>query len=62
MCQEIPSIQFQLIDKSVFYQLEMKVLLNGKAIKNFTSITAFFIQQEENIYMLSSQRDAAISE
>lgn len=62
ICQEIPSIQFQLIEKSAFYQLEMKVLLNGKAIKNFTSITAFFIQQEENIYMLSSQRDAAMSE
>jgi hypothetical protein len=40
----------------------MKVLLNGKAIRNFKPITAFFIQPEENIYMLSSQRDAAMSE
>lgn len=62
ICQEIPSIQFQLIDKGAFYQLEMKVLLNGKVLKNFEPITAFFIQQEENICMLSSQRDAAMSE
>jgi len=62
ICQEIPSIQFQLIDKGAFYQLEMKVLLNGKVLKNFEPIAAFFIQQEENIYMLSSQRDAAMSE
>ena len=62
ICQEIPSIQFQLIDKGAFYQLEMKVLLNGKALKNCKPITAFFIQQEENIYMLSSQQDAAMSE
>lgn len=62
ICQERPSIQFQLIDKGAFYQLEMNVLLNRKAMKNFEPITAFFIQQEENIYMLSSQRDAAMSE
>lgn len=62
ICQEKPSIKFQLIDKGPFYQLEMKVLLNRKAIKNCEPITAFFIQQEENIYILSSQRDAAMSE
>lgn len=62
ICQEIPSIQFQLIDKGAFYQLEMKVLLSGKALKNFEPITTFFIQQEKKIYMLSSQRDVAMSE
>lgn len=40
----------------------MKGFLNRKAIKDFELITAFFIQQQENLYMLSSQRDAAISE
>lgn len=59
---ETPSIQFQLIDKGAFYQLEMKPFLNGKVIRNFELITTFFIQQDEDIYMLSSQRDAAISE
>lgn len=62
ICQEIPSIQFQLIDKGPFYQLEMMVLLSEKAIRNFEPITAFFIQQDQNIYQLSSQRDAAMSE
>jgi hypothetical protein len=62
MCLEKPSVQFQLIDKGAFYQLEMKVLLNGKDIKKFIPLSAFFIQQEKNIYMLSSQRDAAMSE
>ena len=62
ICHEIPSIQFQLIDKGPFYQLEMMVLLSGKAIRNFEPITAFFIQQDQSIYQLSSQRDAAMSE
>lgn len=40
----------------------MMVLLSGKAIRNFEPITAFFIQQDQNIYQLSSQRDAAMLE
>lgn len=60
--QETPFIQFQLVEKGAFYQLEMEVLLNGKAFKKYEPITTFFIQHEQNIYMLPSLRDAGISE
>lgn len=59
---ETPSLQFQLNDKGSIYQLEMKVLLNDKSIKGIEAIAPFFIQLEENIYLLSSLRDAAIAE
>lgn len=59
---EIPSLQFQLNDKGLVYQLEMKVLLNDKSIKGIEANAPFFVQQEENIYMISSLRDAAIAE
>jgi hypothetical protein len=40
----------------------MEVVLNEKALKNYDPITTFFIQHEQNIYMLPSIRDAGISE
>lgn len=60
--QELAFIQFQLVEKGTFYQLEMEALLNGKALKNYEPITTFFIQHEQKIYMLPSLRDAGISE
>lgn len=60
--QELAFIQFQLGEKGTFYQLEMEVVLNEKALKNYDLITTFFIQHEQNIYMLPSLRDAGISE
>ena len=58
----IPVIEFTLTDKGAFYQLEMKPVINGKAISNYEMIDTFFIGDGDNVYMLSSVRDAAIVE
>jgi len=62
MQKDVPVIQFQLIDKGVFYQLQMKFVINGKAISNCKTLDTFFLRSNKNVYMLSSVRDAAIAE
>ncbi len=58
----VPVIEFKLTDKGAFYQLEMKPVINGKAISNYEMISTFFISEGDNIYMLASVRDAAVAE
>lgn len=62
MQKDVPVIQFQLTDKGAFYQLQMKPVINGKAISKYKLLDTFFISSNKNVYMLSSVRDAAISE
>ncbi len=58
----VPVIEFKLTDKGAFYQLEMKPVINGKAISNYEMISTFFISEGDNVYLLASVRDAAIAE
>lgn len=60
--QSVPVIEFKLSDKGAFYQLEMKPVINGKAITGYAVPDTFFIREGDNVYMLSSVRDAAIVE
>jgi len=62
MKKAAPTIEFKLTDKGAFYQLEMKPVVNGKTINNYEMIDTFFIGEGNNVYMLSSVRDAAIAE
>lgn len=58
----VPVIQFRLTDKGAFYQLEMEPVINGRMISDYEMVDTFFIGEEDNVYMLSSVRDAAIAE
>ncbi|MEJ7671698.1 MAG: hypothetical protein WKF59_03085 [Chitinophagaceae bacterium] len=62
MQKNVPVIQFQLSDKGAFYQLQMKPVINGKAINKYKVPDTFFISSNKNVYMLPSVRDAAIAE
>jgi hypothetical protein len=57
-----PLIQFKLTDKGIFQQLELLLLINGKEIRNHKIFDTFFIRENDNIYLLSSLRDAAMVE
>ncbi|MBS1668234.1 MAG: hypothetical protein JST58_12725 [Bacteroidetes bacterium] len=57
-----PLIQFKLTDKGAFKQLELLPLINGKEIRNHKIFDKFFIYENDNIYLLSSLRDAAMVE
>ena len=58
----VPSLYFQLTDKDAFYQLHMKVSLNGKELTKFDADIGFFIRNEITLYLLPSLQNAAIAE
>jgi hypothetical protein len=60
--ETVPAIEFKVTDKGAFYQLEIKPVINGKAISNYEMPDTFFISEGNNVYLLSSVRDAAIAE
>jgi hypothetical protein len=62
LSREKPYLHFQLIDNGPFYQLEMKVSIKGDTLRHFDAISTFFIGKDKALYMLSSLKDAGITE
>ena len=60
--QERPRISFELKHKIEFFELKMKILLEGKIINHYKIIGSFFLQVDQNIYIFSNLRDAALAE
>lgn len=58
----VPSLHFQLSDKDAFYQLHMKVSLNGRELTKFDADINFFIRSEVTLYPLPSLQNAAVAE
>jgi hypothetical protein len=57
-----PQLSFKLIDKGAFYQLEMNIAVQRKILKQFDTISTFFICKDQRFYLLSSVKDIGISE
>jgi uncharacterized membrane protein YqaE (UPF0057 family) len=57
---DVPRLHFLLIDKGAFYQLQMKITIEGRNINQYDSQTTFFINNDNNFYLLSSLKDAGI--
>jgi hypothetical protein len=60
--KERPKLFFHLADKGNFYQLCLKVDVDGKSISQFNSDFWFFIEYKECYYLLASLRDVGILE
>jgi len=51
-----------LKEKRRFFQLEMQVFADGKALRDYDASASFFIRQEGRVYLLGCLRDAAIAQ
>lgn len=59
---EMPTLFFELKDKGDYYWLSLRAEINGNPITSFSSHSQFFIECEENFYLVSNFRDVGILE
>ena len=57
-----PVIEFELIERKEFYQLHIKISANGKPVSKYETYPRFFIIANNQLYVYSFLRDAAIAE